>query len=195
MWSLAFPSMSWFSLLAIGVALAMDAFAVAIVTGLTLKALTYRHLFRLGFHFGIFQAGMLAAGWYVGSAVQRLVASSDHWVAFVLLLIVGSNIIRNSFRGEEAAHSPADPTAGWQLVMLSFATSIDALAVGLSLAIIGNAISRAAFVVGMTAAIFTLLGMLLGRRVGALWGRRLEAFGGFILIAIGIRILWQHLTA
>ncbi len=187
--------MSWFSLLAIGIALAMDAFAVAIVTGLTLKALTHRHLFRLGFHFGIFQAGMLATGWYIGSAVQKLVAAADHWVAFILLLMVGGNIIRNAFRGEESACSPADPTAGWQLVMLSFATSIDAFAVGLSLAIIGSAISRAALVVGLTAAVFTLAGMMLGRRIGAFWGRRVEVLGGVILIAIGIRIVWQHLMA
>lgn len=187
--------MSWFSLLAIGIALAMDAFAVAIVTGLTLKALTNRHLFRLGFHFGIFQAGMLAAGWYAGSAVQSLVAASDHWVAFILLLAVGGNIIRNAFRPEGVSHSGGDPTSGWQLVMLSFATSIDAFAVGLSLAIIGTAITLAALVVGLTAAVFTLTGMVLGRRIGAFWGRRVEMLGGIILIAIGIKIVWDHVKA
>ncbi len=187
--------MNWFSLLAIGIALAMDAFAVAIVTGLTLKALTRRHLFRLGFHFGIFQAGMLAAGWFVGTTVQKFIAASDHWLAFILLLAVGANIIRGSLRKEAPSLVVADPTSGWQLVMLSFATSIDALAVGLSLAIIGSSITVAALVVGLTAAAFTLTGMMLGRRIGALWGRRVEMLGGIILIAIGMKIVWDHVTA
>lgn len=166
--------MSWFDLLAIAVALAMDAFAVAIVTGLTLRALTNRHLFRLAFHFGIFQAGMLAAGWYAGSAMHSLIAASDHWIAFVLLLIAGGNIIRGSIAREESPSPGADPTSGWQLVMLSFATSIDALAVGLSLALMGTSITLAALAVGLTAAVFTVTGMMLGRRIGQVWGRRVE---------------------
>jgi manganese efflux pump family protein len=187
--------MSWFSLLAIAVALAMDAFAVAIVTGLTLKALTNRHLFRLAFHFGLFQAGMFAAGWYLGSAIQSFIAASDHWVAFVLLLLVGGNIIRGSFAGEGPSRPAGDPTSGWQLVMLSFATSIDALAVGLSLALVGTSITAAAFAVGLTAAAFTVAGMILGRRIGQIWGRRVETLGGLILIAIGLKVVWDHMVA
>ncbi len=185
---------TWFSLLAIAVALALDAFAVAIVTGLRLQPLTGRHLFRLGFHFGLFQAGMLVAGWSIGSGVQKLIVASDHWVAFALLLAVGGNIIRNSVRAEGPAR-PADPTSGWQLVMLSLATSIDALAVGLSLALIGTSITPVALVVGLTAAVFTLVGMVLGRRIGAWWGRRVELLGGIILIAIGLKIVWDHVHA
>jgi putative Mn2+ efflux pump MntP len=186
--------MSWPALLVIAVALAMDAFAVAIVSGITVRAVTHRHLFRLGFHFGLFQAAMLAAGWFVGHAVQRFIAASDHWVAFILLLLVGGNIIRNAVR-DEPGHAPADPTTGWQLVVLSFATSVDALAVGLSLAVIGTSIPMAALVVGLTAAAFTLTGMMLGRRIGALWGRRVEVLGGLILIAIGLKIVWDHTHA
>ncbi len=188
--------MSWFSLLAIAVALAMDAFAVAVVTGLTLKTLTNRHLFRLAFHFGIFQSGMFAAGWYLGSAIQRLIAASDHWIAFILLLLVGGNIIRGSVAGEERRSRPApDPTSGWSLVLLSFATSIDALAVGLSIALIGTSITAAAFAVGLTAAAFTVTGMMLGRRIGQMWGRRVEMLGGIILITIGLKIVWDHVVA
>lgn len=187
--------MSWFGLLAIAVALAMDAFAVAIVTGLTLQALTRRHLFRLAFHFGIFQAGMFVAGWYLGSGIQSLIAAADHWVAFILLLLVGGNILRGSFAGPERLHSAADPTSGWQLVMLSVATSIDALAVGLSLALIGTSITAAALAVGFTAAAFTVTGMMLGRRIGRMWGRRVEMVGGLILIAIGLKIVWEHVVA
>lgn len=182
--------MSWFSILAIAVALAMDAFAVAMVTGLTLSRLTRRHFFRLAFHFGLFQAGMLLAGWYVGSGIQVLLAASDHWIAFLLLALVGGNIIRGSFAPEE---SPiADPTSGWQLVILSFATSFDALAVGLSLALIGTSVAVAALAVGLTASAFTVLGMTLGGRIGRLWGRRVELLGGIILIAIGMKIVWDH---
>ncbi|MFB3918285.1 MAG: manganese efflux pump MntP family protein [Terriglobales bacterium] len=188
--------MSAFSMFAIAVALAMDAFAVAIVTGLTLSALTNRHLFRLSFHFGLFQAGMFAAGWYFGRAIQSLVAASDHWIAFILLLLVGANIIRNSFAGkEQRSRSATDPTSGWQLVMLSFATSIDALAVGLSLALIGTSITAAALAIGLTAAAFTVTGMMLGRRIGQMWGRRVELLGGVILIAIGLKIVWDHVLA
>jgi manganese efflux pump family protein len=185
--------MSWFSLLVIAVALAMDAFAVAIVTGLTLKALTNRHLFRLAFHFGLFQAGMLAAGWYAGSVIHSLIGASDHWIAFILLALVGGNIIRGSFA--ESPSPAADPTSGWQLVMLSLATSIDALAVGLSLALLGSSITAAALAVGLTAAAFTVTGMMLGRRIGQLWGRRVELLAGIILIAIGLRIVWEHALA
>ncbi len=187
--------MSWPGLLVIAVALAMDAFAVAIVAGLTLEALTRRHMFRLAFHFGIFQAAMFAAGWFLGNAVHKLVAASDHWIAFVLLLLVGGNIIRGACRAPAPLRSAPDPTSGWQLVFLSFATSIDALAVGLSLALIGASVAVVALVIGLTAAALTLVGMALGRRVGVFWGRRVEMLGGFILIAIGIKIVWEHMRA
>ncbi len=187
--------MNAFTLLAVSVALALDAFAVAIVTGLTLRVVSGRHLFRLGFHFGLFQAGMLATGWYVGAVIQRLIAASDHWIAFLLLLLVGGNIIRGALTGDPSVRPAADPTSGWQLVMLSFATSIDALAVGISLAMAGTTITVAALAVGLTAAVFTLAGMMLGRRIGVLWGRRVEVLGGVILILIGAQILWRHLSA
>ncbi len=187
--------MTWFSLLAIAVALAMDAFAVAIVTGLTLEALTRRHLFRLAFHFGLFQAGMFAAGWYLGSAIQRLLSASDHWIAFVLLVLVGGNIIRGSFAKGASARPATDPTSGWQLVVLSFATSVDALAVGISVALIGTSVTAAAFAIGLTAAAFTVTGMVLGRRIGRMWGRRVELLGGIILIVIGLKIVWDHVLA
>ncbi len=174
----------------------MDAFAVAIVTGLTLQTLTNRHLFRLAFHFGLFQAGMFVAGWYIGTAIQSLIAASDHWIAFTLLLLVGGNIIRNSLAGEKRGPCrPTDPTSGWQLVMLSFATSIDALAVGLSLALVGSSMTTAAVAIGLTAAVFTVTGMMLGRRIGRIWGSRVEILGGIILIAIGLKIVWDHVTA
>jgi putative Mn2+ efflux pump MntP len=187
--------MSWFDLLAIAVALAMDAFAVAVVAGLNLKVLTKRRLFRLSFHFGLFQAGMLTAGWFIGSAVYALVAAAASWVAFALLALVGGHVIWQAVSGAGEVRTQLDPTKGWHLVFLSFATSLDALAVGVSLAMIGASIARSAAVVGFMAAALTLSGMGLGRRVSALWGKRVEVFGGIILVATGCKILWDHLMA
>jgi putative Mn2+ efflux pump MntP len=187
--------MRWFSLFALALALAMDAFAVAIVTGLSISPLTKRHVFRLAFHFGLFQALMPLIGWSAGAAVYRYTADFDHWVAFGLLSFVGGRMILASFHGGEAKRGAKDPTSGWDLLILSVATSIDALAVGLSLAMIGSPILFPALVIGMVAGVITVLGMVLGRRIGTLWGRRVEALGGVVLIAIGIRILLQHLKA
>lgn len=185
--------MGWFALLSLAVALAMDAFAVAVVTGVTLKVITKRHLFRLGFHFGLFQSLMVAIGWFLGHAVQRYLGRLDHWIAFALLAFVGGRVIWEAVYGEEEQRAATDLTTGWDLVMVSIATSIDALAVGLSLGVVGTKIAMAACVIGITAALLTLLGMALGRRIGEQWGRRVEVFGGLVLIAIGMKILWEHL--
>jgi manganese efflux pump family protein len=187
--------MDWLSLLAIACALAMDAFAVAIVAGLTLNPLTKRQVFRLSFHFGLFQALMPLIGWSAGKAMYRYISEFDHWVAFVLLGSIGGKMLWGALHGDGEEERPAnDPTSGMNLVMLSIATSIDALAVGLSLAMVRSAIVVPAVVIGLVAATFTIAGMLLGRRVGSLWGKRVEAIGGIILIAIGAKILVEHLT-
>jgi manganese efflux pump family protein len=186
--------MGWLSLFALAVALAMDAFAVAIVTGLTLRPMTRRHVFRLAFHFGLFQALMPIIGWTAGSAVQKYISNYDHWIAFGLLGFVGGRMILGALHPDaDERRSGSDPTSGWDLVLLSVATSIDALAVGLSLALIGSTIIVPAIVIGIVAAGFTTTGMVLGRQIGVLWGKRVEIAGGIILFAIGLRILWQHM--
>jgi putative Mn2+ efflux pump MntP len=186
--------MDLLSVTAIAVALAMDAFAVAIVTGLTVKPLTRRHVFRLAFHFGLFQFFMPIIGWAAGTAVQKHIANFDHWVAFGLLSFIGGKMIWGSLSGDSRrSDSGNDPTSGWQLVVLSIATSIDALAVGLSLGLIGSAIIKPAVIIGMVAAGFTAIGMALGRQIGSVWGKRVEIAGGLILIAIGIKIVIDHL--
>jgi manganese efflux pump family protein len=182
------------SLLALAFALAMDAFAVALVTGLTLNPLKRRQVFRLSFHFGLFQAMMPLIGWTAGTAVHRWIASFDHWIAWGLLAFVGGRMILGAFHGAEETPSRNDPTSGWDLVLLSVATSIDALAVGLSLAVIGSPIVVPAAVIGIVAAGMTVIGMVLGRRISALWGKRVEILGGLILFAIGTKILIDHLT-
>lgn len=177
------------SLLILALALAMDAFAVAIVSGLTLDPLRRRQVFRLSFHFGLFQALMPVIGWAAGRAVHGYIAAIDHWIAFGLLGFVGARMIIGALRPEEERHERTDPTRGWSLVMLSVATSIDALAVGLSLAMTGSGILTPALIIGMVAACLTAVGMVVGRKVGTLWGQRVEIAGGLILIGIGLKIL------
>ena len=185
--------MDTLNLLAIACALAMDAFSVAVISGITLNPLTRRQLFRMSFHFGLFQALMPALGWAAGHAVYEYIQSFDHWVAFGLLGFVGGRMFLGAIRSDKEHKISVDPTRGWDLVILSIATSIDALAVGLSLTAFSSGIFIPAVVIGLFAAVFTLTGMLLGRRIGTMWGRRVEAVGGLILIAIGLRILIEHL--
>ena len=183
--------MDFITLFGIAVALAMDAFAVALATGAVLERVTGSHLFRLGFHFGLFQAMMPVIGWLAGLSVQKWIGAYDHWIAFGLLAFVGGKMIHEALSAEEERDS-TDPTRGMTMVMLSIATSIDALAVGLSLAVIGVDILMPSVVIGLVAGILTVAGMLLGRRVGSIWGRRVEIFGGAVLIAIGLKIVVEH---
>ncbi len=186
--------MDWPSIFGIALALSMDAVAVAVVAGLTLKPLTGRRIFRLAFHFGLFQALMPIAGWGAGSAIEKYVSTFDHWLAFALLAFVGGRMIRGALKAREVGRVTGDPTKGWNLVMLSIATSIDALAVGLTIAIIGSTILLPALVIGVITGSLTTAGMLLGGRIGSSWGRRVEFAGGCILIGIGLRIVLEHLV-
>jgi len=182
------------TLIGLALALAMDAFAVALGTGAVLSRLTGRHLFRLGFHFGLFQALMPVIGWLAGRTIIQWVSAWDHWIAFGLLAIIGSRMIYEAFSDKEKADE-RDPTKGLSLVLLSIATSIDALAVGFSLSVIGVSIWMPSLVIGLVAGILTVVGMLLGGRIGDRWGSRVEIFGGVILIGIGLKILAEHLLA
>jgi manganese efflux pump family protein len=170
----------------------MDAFAVALAAGTVVSPLTGRHLFRFGFHFGLFQFLMPIIGWLAGLTVQKWITAYDHWIAFALLSFVGGKMIWEAFHHEDESML-SDPTRGLTLVMLAVATSIDALAVGLTLAMLGVAIWRPAVVIGLVAAILTVVGMLLGRRLGQIWGKRVEVCGGLTLLAIGLKILYDHL--
>jgi putative Mn2+ efflux pump MntP len=179
----------------LAVALSMDAFAVAVVSGISIRPLTRRHVVRMAAHFGFFQALMPIVGWGVGSAVHRYIAPVDHWVAFGLLAFVGGKMMIGALFGKEEENPSTDPTAGWGMLLLAIATSIDALAVGLSLAMIRSPIVVPALVIGLVAASITAAGMLLGKRIGALWGKRVEVLGGAVLLAIGIRIVAEHMLA
>jgi len=186
--------LSVFSLLAVAVALAMDAFAVAVAAGLTLDRVTPRRTFRLAFHFGLFQALMPILGWAAGLTVRTMIESWDHWLAFGLLVFVGGRMLWEALRGGDPDRERRDPTRGWTLVVLSVATSIDALAVGLSLSVLGVSIWVPALVIGLVALVFTAGGLHLGRLVGGLerLAQVANVLGGLVLMGIGLRILWDH---
>jgi len=181
------------TLIGVAVGLAMDAFAVSIGAGLTLKTVDARQTLRLAWHFGLFQALMPIIGWLAGLSVERWIAPVDHWIAFGLLAVIGGKMIHEALKDDDEETRRGDPTKGWSLVLLSLATSIDALAVGLSLALLDVSIWWPAVVIGLVAGAFTTVGMQLGKRFGALLGRRMESVGGIVLIAIGVKIVVEHL--
>ena len=177
----------------IALGLAMDAFAVAIAASIVLGKVSARQIFRLSFHFGLFQGLMPIIGWLAGMTVQQWIRSWDHWIAFGLLAFIGGRAILSAWRGEETERKRLDPTKGLTLVFLSIATSIDALAVGLSFAALRITILGPVVVIAVTAAGMTILGIAIGARLGRRFGRQMEVVGGLILIGIGVRILVDHL--
>jgi manganese efflux pump family protein len=189
---LAFTVMDSLSVLLVALGLAMDAFAVALGVGATRKHVWFRPGFRLSFHFGLFQFLMPMIGWAAGTTVVQLIAGYDHWIAFGLLAYVGGKMVKESF-GNADGPNEADPTRRWTLVMLSFATSIDALAVGLSLAMLRVPILYPSVVIGIVAAGMTAAGLVLGNRLGIKFGKRMELVGGLVLLGIGLRTLVSHL--
>lgn len=180
--------------LLIAVALAVDAFAVAMATGAILPQVGFRHTFRLAWHFGLFQAGMNVLGWIAGLTVQGYIEKVDHWLAFGLLAFVGGHMIYEALGVGDSEKTVSDPTRGKTMVLLSVATSIDALAVGLSFSLLNLNIWFPAAIIGVTATILTAAGLHLGHFVGSRskLGPASEVVGGIVLIGIGVNILRQH---
>ncbi len=170
----------------------MDAFAVAIASSVSLGRVSGRQTFRLAFHFGFFQAMMPVLGWFAGLSVARYIESWDHWVAFGLLAVIGGKAVMGALQEEDEDVPKADPTRGLMLVTLSVATSLDALAVGLSFAMLKIRIWWPAVIIGLVAGAFTTVGMQIGSRLGARFGRRMEVAGGLVLIGIGLKIVADH---
>jgi len=175
--------------MAIAVALAMDAFAVALAAGAAICPLSFRPCFRLAFHFGFFQAMMPVIGWSAGQTLQVFTVGWSHWIAFSLLLFIGVRMIREAITVAGDTKEQRDPSRGLTMVMLSIATSIDALAVGLSLAMLRVTIWFPALVIGLVACGFTVAGLYFGTRAGQRWGKHVEVIGGALLIGIGVKIL------
>ncbi len=187
--------MSFLSILIIAVGLGMDAFSVAIGIGAVRGRVSPGPVLRLSVSFGVFQFFMPILGWLAGRTVVERISAYDHWVAFGLLLFVGVRMIHESFAGEGRDRTDReDPTRGWTLLMLSVATSIDALAVGMTMALLKTPILYPSAVIGVVAFAMTMAGMLAGRRLASLFGRKVELLGGLILIGIGIQILIEHMT-
>jgi putative Mn2+ efflux pump MntP len=180
--------------LGLAAALAMDCFAVSMGLACGRPGLTGRQAVRLASFFGAFQFGMPVLGWLAGEGVVRFMKGVDHWIAFGLLAAVGGRMIYESFSlsDEEKACRP-DQTRGGRLVVLSVATSLDALAVGLSLGVIKAGILYPAAVIGIVSFALTIVGARLGPVIGRAAGRRAEILGGLVLIGIGLRILFGHL--
>lgn len=171
----------------------MDAFAVSLGVGTGGMANSRRSSLRLAFHFGIFQALMPVAGWLAGTTVSQYIQDYDHWIAMILLGYVGGKMIWEGIKGDEMAYL-TDPTRGRTMVLLSVATSIDALAVGLSLAMLRVPVIQPAVVIGVITFGLSILGLKLGNRLSGRFGRRVEIVGGLILIGIGLRILVTHMA-
>jgi len=176
----------------IAIGLAMDASAVSLVAAASGFASDKRAAFRLSFHFGFFQFLMPVVGWVMGRGIAGHIDTFDHWVAFGLLLFVGGKMIRSGIRPSPDGPKD-DPSRGLTLVMLSIATSIDALAVGLSLGLLEVSIWYPSVIIGIVTALLSLAAIKLGKRLGTLFGQRMEIVGGVILVSIGFRILLSDL--
>jgi len=184
--------MEWYTMIIIAVGLAMDAFAVSLGIGTSGTAVASRSIFRISFHMGFFQGFMTFLGWLAGSSIASLIAAYDHWIALVLLTFVGARMIRSGIDPDGEMHKK-DPSRGGTMLMLCIATSIDAMAVGLSMAFLNLQIFTPSLVIGVITLGLSLVGLLAGKRLGERFGKRMEVLGGLILISIGLRILYTHL--
>lgn len=184
--------MEFFSSLFIAIGLAMDAFAVSLGVGTTGKYDDLRSNLRLAFHFGLFQGGMTLLGWVAGSSIAHLINSFDHWIALILLAYVGIKMIHSGLDSSRSSF-PQNPSKGKLLIVLCVATSIDALAVGLSFALLKSEVWWPAFLIGIVTLGLSYFGLKSGQKLGEKFGKRMEIIGGSILILIGVRILVSHL--
>jgi putative Mn2+ efflux pump MntP len=181
------------SMLIIALGDSADCFAVSIGGSISMKTTSPWQILRTALAFGIFQALMTVLGWLAGRTVVGFIADYDHWAAFGLLALIGGRMVWESFRSKDEHDSKSiDITRGFMLITMAVATSIDALAVGLSFGFLNVNIALASTIIGVVAFLATIVGFLLGRRAGKLAGKRAEIVGGIILIAIGIKILLEH---
>ena len=179
----------------VGVGLSMDAFAVSVCKGLGMKRVNWRHAIVIAVLFGGFQALMPIAGWALGSGFASFIEPVDHWVAFILLLIIGGKMLVDAFRGDESAtcEQAADRLDMRELLMMAVATSIDALAVGVTFAFLGVNVLFAASIIGVTTFALSFIGVITGNQFGARFERPATITGGAVLILIGVKILLEHL--
>ena len=182
--------MAFWELFIIAVGLSMDAFAVSICKGLASKKMRWDGALACGLYFGGFQALMPTIGYFVGSRFYTYIERFDHWIAFVLLALIGVNMLREAFSEEEQVDASF---AVKGMLVLAVATSIDALAVGVSLACLQTNIAAAAAVIGVTTFVFSFAGVRIGNVFGTKYRKKAVIAGGVILIGIGLKILIEHL--
>lgn len=186
--------MGLFELFLIGIGLSMDAFAVAVCKGLSMRRINYRHALVIAAFFGGFQALMPAVGWLLGKQFESYITSYDHWIAFMLLAVIGGKMIWEALgKGESCENCGGDALNLKELTVLALATSIDALAVGITFAFLKVSILRSVTVIGLTTFALSILGVVLGNRFGSRYQKKAELTGGVILILIGVKILLEHL--
>ena len=181
--------MPTYGTLLLALALGCDAFAVGM--GVGTRFCSPRQVFRLSFHFGLFQFLMPLIGWLLGQSIVGSASKWGVWIAFVLLFFIGGRMCYESFQREPALEDQEclDPTRGFKLVFLSVATSLDALGVGFSLAMLGEGLFVAATWIGLVAGMMTWTAMILGNRLSEKFGKRMERVGGLVLMAIAIKLL------
>lgn len=185
--------MPFYEIIIISIALAMDAFTIAVACGLCMPEVSRRQNFRLSFHFGLFQALMPLLGWAAGLTVKSVVETYAPWISFVLLTFIGGKMIKESFETDDACRNYSDPTKGMSLIFLSVATSLDALAVGLSFSLMDFPIALPCFFIGVTALLLTSFGLWLGKSFAkaSKYSHLAEKTGGGVLILIGLKLLLQ----
>jgi putative Mn2+ efflux pump MntP len=185
--------MNLITIIVIAIGLAMDAFAVSVAAGATYKKPGSHHAFRMAFAFGAFQAIMPVVGWLAGLTLRDFIRDYDHWVAFILLSLVGSKMIYESFKIKHAQQK-ADTLSATMLLVLAVATSIDALAVGVTFSfLLAGSLAIAVIIIGLITFAFSYAGFYIGKSFGHFFETGIEAFGGLILIGIGLKILLEHL--
>ncbi len=172
----------------------MDAFAVAVSVGSSVKGITPAHAARLSVVFGFFHTTMPVIGWLAGTCLQRTISAYDHWIALGLLVLIGVKMIRESLSRRDREEPSTDPTRGMMLLSLAAATTIDALAVGVSLAMLKVSIWYPSVIIGTVCGVLTATGVYLGKIVGSLLGKYAGAFGGIVLCALGVKIVVEHLS-
>jgi putative Mn2+ efflux pump MntP len=186
--------MKLLSIIVVALGLSMDAFAVSVVTGAAYRQLHIRHTIRMAAFFGGFQALMPAVGYLAGIAFEKYIEGFDHWVAFGILAGIGIKMIYESFKIKEERKA-MHPANWWVLLTLAVATSIDALAVGITLSLITNSIMEAIIIIGAVTFLLSCAGVYIGKRFGHFFESGIEAAGGLVLIGLGIKILLQHILA
>jgi putative Mn2+ efflux pump MntP len=189
--------MIWLTLFLLALSLAMDAMAVSITLGVCKGKVTLREAIVVGLYFGVFQAVMPAIGFLAGSKLSDLIEPVDHWIAFALLAFIGIKMLYEALHEvsvDEADACPrGNPMAHRRLVVLAVATSIDALAAGISLALNDNPLLPAILIIGFTTFFLCIAAVISGRRLGVLFQKRATVIGGFVLILLGFKILAEHL--